>query len=89
LGRPQVEDLLYLEARLLDEWRLDEWLELYTSDARYVIPATDTADGDPERDLVLIDDDRARMQSRVERLGSRANGRYWTSPRCGQVLTSR
>lgn len=71
VGRPQVEDLLYLEARLLDEWRLDEWLQLYTRDARYVVPATDTPDGDPDRDLVLIDDDRARMQSRVERLNSR------------------
>lgn len=71
VGRPQVEDLLYLEARLLDEWRLDEWLQLYTDDARYVIPATDTPDGDPDRDLVLIDDDRARMQSRVDRLNSR------------------
>jgi p-cumate 2,3-dioxygenase beta subunit len=28
--RPQVEDLLFLEAQLLDEWRLDDWLELYT-----------------------------------------------------------
>lgn len=71
VGRPQVEDLLYLEARLLDEWRLDEWLTLYTDDARYVVPATDTPDGDPDCDLVLIDDDRARMQSRVDRLNSR------------------
>jgi p-cumate 2,3-dioxygenase beta subunit len=71
VGRPQVEDLLYLEARLLDEWRLDEWLTLYTDDARYVIPATDTPDGDPNRDLVLIDDDRPRMQFRVDRLNSR------------------
>lgn len=71
VSRSQVEDLLYLEARLLDEWRLDDWLQLYTQDARYVIPATDTPDGDPDRDLVLIDDDRPRMESRVERLNSR------------------
>jgi p-cumate 2,3-dioxygenase beta subunit len=71
IRRPEVEDLLYREARLLDEWRLDEWLQLYTDDARYVVPATDTPDGDPDRDLVLIDDDRGRMQSRVDRLNTR------------------
>jgi p-cumate 2,3-dioxygenase subunit beta len=69
--RRHVEDLLFREARLLDEWRLDEWLQLYTADARYVVPATDTPDGDPDHDLVLIDDDRQRMQARVDRLNSR------------------
>jgi p-cumate 2,3-dioxygenase beta subunit len=32
-SRQTVEDLLYKEAALLDEWRLDEWLELLTEDA--------------------------------------------------------
>ncbi len=71
VDRSLVEDLLYLEARLLDEWRLDEWLELYTDDAHYIVPATDLPEGDPDRDLVLIDDDRSRLQSRVDRLNSR------------------
>jgi len=88
VGRPQVEDLLYLEARLLDEWRLDEWLELYTSDAHYVVPATDTPDGDPERDLVLIDDDRARMQSRVERLNSRRAHREYPHSNTRHMVTN-
>jgi 3-phenylpropionate/cinnamic acid dioxygenase small subunit len=36
--RQQVEDFLYLEAELLDERRLREWLELFTDDARYWAP---------------------------------------------------
>jgi p-cumate 2,3-dioxygenase beta subunit len=69
--RADVEDLLVLEAELLDEWALDEWVALYTPDARYVVPATDDRDGDPDSDLVLIDDDGLRLRSRVERLKSR------------------
>ena len=33
LTRSEVEDFLYAEAELLDEWRLPEWLDLFTDDA--------------------------------------------------------
>lgn len=42
LTRCEVEDLLYLEARLLDERRFDEWLELLTEDIQYWIPSWHT-----------------------------------------------
>jgi p-cumate 2,3-dioxygenase beta subunit len=32
--RAEVEDFLFHEAALLDEWRLNEWQELLTDDAR-------------------------------------------------------
>jgi benzoate/toluate 1,2-dioxygenase beta subunit len=35
LDRRAVEDFLFLEARLLDEHRLDDWLALYAPDATY------------------------------------------------------
>jgi p-cumate 2,3-dioxygenase beta subunit len=70
--RPQVEDFLYAEARLLDDWDLDAWLALWAPGAtRYVVPCNDDPDGDPATDLVLIDDDELRMRLRVERLNSR------------------
>lgn len=69
--RAAVEDLLYREAALLDAWELDGWLALYTSTAQYCVPSTDKPDGDPRRDLVIIDDDRERLESRIERLKSR------------------
>ncbi len=71
LLRLEVEEFLYHEAALLDGWQLDEWVALFTEDARYVVPTTDLPDGDPERDLVLIDDDLARLRGRATRLLSR------------------
>ena len=67
----EVEQLLYLEARLLDDWNLNAWLKLYTPDARYVVPTTDLPEGDPRCDLVFIDDNHDRMEARVVRLQSR------------------
>ena len=40
IARTDVEDYLFAEAELLDEWRLPEWLELFTDDAIYYVPAT-------------------------------------------------
>lgn len=69
--REEVEDFLYQEAELLDDWRLDDWVALFTEDARYVVPTTDLPDGDPQQDLVFIDDDIVRLRARVVRLKSR------------------
>jgi p-cumate 2,3-dioxygenase subunit beta len=69
--RAQVEEFLYAEAELLDDWDLDGWLALFTDDCRYVVPCNDAPDGDPSRDMVLIDDNALRLASRVERLNSR------------------
>jgi 3-phenylpropionate/cinnamic acid dioxygenase small subunit len=40
--RQEVETFLYEEARLLDKWRLHEWLDLFTEDARYWMPMRET-----------------------------------------------
>jgi p-cumate 2,3-dioxygenase beta subunit len=69
--RQQVEDFLYAEAALLDAWRLDDWLLLFDEDAKYEVPCNDAVDGDPARDLMLIDDNYARLTARVARLNSR------------------
>ena len=68
ISREQVEDFLYYEAALLDEWRLDKWLELLTEDASYYVPSTDVPDGDPRTTLFLIADDALRLHSRVRQL---------------------
>ncbi|KAA8939247.1 MAG: aromatic-ring-hydroxylating dioxygenase subunit beta, partial [Mycobacterium sp.] len=69
--RWEVEDFLYREALLLDEWRLDEWAQLFTEDAHYVVPANDLPDPAPDGDLVLVNDDKFMLLARVERLKSR------------------
>ena len=71
VSRAAVEDFLYHEAALLDEWRLDEWLALLTPDAVYRVPSNDAPDGDATVALHIIADDMARLEARVKRLQSR------------------
>lgn len=89
VSRAEVEDLLFREAELLDRWDLDDWLGLYAEGASYVVPSNDAPGGDPDRDLVLIDDDWSRMRARVERLKSRKAHREYphsrTSHQVGNV----
>ncbi|MFM2130599.1 MAG: hypothetical protein RL477_2145 [Pseudomonadota bacterium] len=68
--RADVEDFLYLEAQLLDEWRLDEWQNLLDADVRYLVPSNDRPEGDPRGTLFLIADDRTRLAERVKRIRS-------------------
>jgi len=63
-----VADFLYLEARLADEARYAEWLELWTDDGVYWVPATTDPGADPERHLSHIYDNRARIETRVKLL---------------------
>src|SRR5260221_2552881 len=67
-SRQSVEDLLYKEAALLDEWRLDEWLELLAEAAIYEIPPTDVPEGDSRNTLFIVADDALRIRSRVKQL---------------------
>lgn len=67
--RARIEDFLYHEASLLDEWRLPEWLSLFTDDAQYQVPCTDLpADATPDENLFYVADDRFRLGERVKRL---------------------
>jgi p-cumate 2,3-dioxygenase beta subunit len=72
ITRAEVEDFLFFEADLLDEWRLPEWLELFTEDATYSVPTTDLpGDASPETSLFYVADDRFRLSERVKRLMKR------------------
>ncbi|WP_327657165.1 aromatic-ring-hydroxylating dioxygenase subunit beta [Streptomyces sp. NBC_00483] len=64
----EVEQFLYAEAALLDDWRLEEWVELFTLDCTYEIPATDVPDSDPGLTWSLIHDRRTMLEQRIIRL---------------------
>jgi p-cumate 2,3-dioxygenase beta subunit len=66
--RSTVEDFLYHEAALLDEWRLTEWLALCEPDVTYRVPSAQTRGEDPQASLYLVADDAARLRARVARL---------------------
>jgi p-cumate 2,3-dioxygenase subunit beta len=70
-SRAAIEEFLYLEAELLDDWRLPEWAELFTDDARYDIASLDAEDpsiADPATSLFVMADDKMRITSRAKRL---------------------
>jgi len=66
--RAQVEDFLYHEAALLDDWKLNEWQELLTDDACYYVPPNDQLEGDHRSTLFLVADDRERIRQRIIRV---------------------
>jgi p-cumate 2,3-dioxygenase subunit beta len=84
----EVEQFLFAEAELLDEWRLHEWLELFTTGGHYLIPATDKPDGDPNRDLFLVQDDRFLLEQRVNSLLTRAAHAEYPHSRTRRLITN-
>ncbi len=83
----EVERFLYREARLLDQRRFQEWLSLFTEDARYWMPVRRTRLGEGRaeswevekelsgaHEVAYFDDDLPMLQVRVARL---ATGMAW------------
>jgi p-cumate 2,3-dioxygenase subunit beta len=66
--RAEVEDFLYHEAALLDDWKLTEWQALLTDDATYYVPPNDQPEGDHRTTLFLVADDRERIRQRIIRI---------------------
>jgi p-cumate 2,3-dioxygenase subunit beta len=64
----EVEELLYHEAELLDDWKLKEWAALFSSDGTYLIPPIGNSEADSNRSLYIARDDRARLEQRALRL---------------------
>jgi p-cumate 2,3-dioxygenase subunit beta len=71
ITRSELEEFLVDEAAMLDEWRLDAWLQLLAEDARYLVPALDKPGGDHRKSLFLIADDMKTLKSRVAQLQGR------------------
>jgi benzoate/toluate 1,2-dioxygenase beta subunit len=63
----QATALLFHEAELLDSMQWDEWLTLFTPDARYWLPAN-PHQTDPLNEVSLIYDDLPLLQARVTQL---------------------
>jgi p-cumate 2,3-dioxygenase beta subunit len=84
----EAEQFLYREAALLDEWRLDDWLELWADDGEYTVPTTDHWSGTGHDSLVFIDDDVFRIRARVTRLNSRRAHREFPYSRTRRLISN-
>jgi biphenyl 2,3-dioxygenase beta subunit len=74
--RHKIEDFLYVEAELLDDRKLREWLDLLTDDVRYWMPIRHNPLERPEDvfdelakpgDGYYFDDDKRSLSIRVDR----------------------
>jgi biphenyl 2,3-dioxygenase beta subunit len=78
--RRRIEDFYYMEAELLDDRRLREWLELFTDDIRYWMPTRHNPLERPQElseeiagpgESYYFDDDIKSLRIRVERVYAR------------------
>jgi 3-phenylpropionate/cinnamic acid dioxygenase small subunit len=61
-----LSDLIQQEAELLDAWDLEAWLDLYSDDAKYLIPIDN--DRDPRSSTSIVFDDKTLLKMRVHQL---------------------
>lgn len=85
----EVEDLLYLEADLLDERHYEEWLDLLTDDIVYWMPLRKNVpweerarDITSEDDVAWIHDDKATLTKRVKQI---MTGIHWAEEPLSRV----
>ncbi|WP_329410309.1 aromatic-ring-hydroxylating dioxygenase subunit beta [Nocardia vinacea] len=83
-----VEQFLYRDADLLDQWRLHEWLDYFDPAGQYLIPSTDLPEGDPSTDLFLVQDDRFLLEQRVNSLLTRAAHAEYPHSRTRRMLSN-
>lgn len=81
----ELIDFVVHEARLLDEQRFEEWLDLFTEDSYYWMPL-EWGQTDPRLTTSLMYEDKLLLRVRVERL--KGNRTYSQKPksRCHHVL---
>lgn len=65
-----VEAFLHRDAELLDDWRLEDWIDLFEPDGRYEVPSTTSPESDASSAQFLIADDHERLLGRIQRLQS-------------------
>ena len=74
----QIQAFIYREARLLDDREWDQWLQCYSEDVVYWMPAWDDEDRlteDPQREISLIYyPNRDGLEDRVYRIKTERSG---------------
>ncbi len=88
----QVTAFLYREARLLDDRQWDEWLECYSPEVTYWMPAWDDDDQlveDPQTHISLIYyPNRQGLEDRIFRIKTERSGASTPEPRTCHNITN-
>ena len=89
VNRADVEDFLYLEAGLLDNWQLDDWLMLFREGAQYWVPPAGSPDDvKPSHTLFYVADDWFRLTERVKRLNKKTAHVEFPKSRCRRLISN-
>ncbi|ODA18292.1 phenylpropionate dioxygenase, partial [Achromobacter xylosoxidans] len=78
-------DFIYAEARLLDELRFEDWLDLYTEDGHYWMPLAH-GQTDARLHASLMYEDKLLLRVRVERLAGQRTFSQQPKSRCHHLL---
>lgn len=81
----QLIDFVVREARLLDQHRLEDWLDLFTEDGHYWMPL-EQGQSDPRLTTSLMYEDKLLLKIRIERLRGKATYSQSPKSRCHHVL---
>src|SRR5882672_4421791 len=81
----QLIDFVVREARLLDQQRLEDWLELFTEDGHYWMPV-EWGQTDPRLTTSLMYEDKFLLRLRIDRLKSNRTFSQSPKSRCHHVL---
>jgi 3-phenylpropionate/cinnamic acid dioxygenase small subunit len=88
MAAPSNDDLiefLVREARLIDQQRFEEWLDLFADDGRYWMPL-EWEQTDPRLATSLMYEDKLLLQIRIERLKGNRTFSQKPRSRCHHVL---
>ena len=81
----QLIDFVVREARLLDQQRLEDWLDLFTDDGHYWMPV-EWGQTDPKLTTSLMYEDKLLLKIRIDRLKGKATYSQSPKSRCHHVL---
>lgn len=85
ISRDDVIDFIYGEARMLDEGRYTDWLNLWLPDGFYWMPL-DNKQTDPLKETSLLYEDDFMRRLRVERLNGERTFSQKPKSRCNHVI---
>lgn len=81
----ELIDFVYAEARMLDELRFEDWLDLYTDDGHYWMPLAH-GQTDARLHASLMYEDKLLLRVRVERLAGQRTFSQQPKSRCHHLL---
>ena len=88
----ELQAFVYREARLLDDRQWDEWIECYSKNTVFWMPAWDDDDQltrDPQREISLIYyHSREGLEDRVYRIKTERSGASTPEPRTTHQITN-